>query len=69
MGRRAEGRSGLHIGAGFDGHCYLLTLFLGQGTEVVEIPSWTSIKGEEALEEGGGHGTRLSHGLSLGGGL
>lgn len=43
---------------GFNVHCYLLTLFLGQHSQLLE----RSAKGEEMWEEGVCHGTCVSHG-------
>ena len=43
---------------GFNVHCYLLTLFLGQRSQLLE----RSAKGEEMWEEGVCHGTCVSHG-------
>ena len=47
-------------------HCYLLTLFLGQGADALKISSVTSVKGEEAGEDGDGQGICQPPGLSAG---
>lgn len=69
MGRRLEGRSRWHVWTGFIVHCYLLTLFLGQGAKVVKISSLISLKGEEAWGQVMVMGPVCPTGCQLGGWL